>query len=56
MELINLLINGCLGVAAFRLAWSVDRTQKEMLKIQAQQAVILAELTGRIERLEDKLK
>lgn len=55
MELIDLLINGVLGVAAFRLAWSVDRTQKEMLKIQAQQAQILVELTSRVERLEDKL-
>ena len=55
MDVISLLLDVAIGAAAFRLAWSVDRTQKEMLKIQAQQAQILTELTSRVEKLEDKL-
>ncbi len=55
MDLISLLLDVALGAAAFRLAWSVDRTQKKMLEIQAQQAQILANLTIRVEHLETKL-
>ena len=55
MDIITLVVDVCIGLAAFRLAWSVDRTQKDMLKIQAQQALILQELTSRIEKVEDKL-
>lgn len=53
---LSLIVDICIGLAAFRLAWSVDRTQKEMLKIQAQQALILQELTTRIEKVENKLE
>lgn len=52
MDLIKLILDIGVGLCAFKLAWSVDRTQKEMLKIQAQQATILAELSHRVERLE----
>lgn len=56
---LSLIIDICLGAAAFKLAWSVDRTQKAMLVVQERQTVILEELTRRIEvvekRLEEKL-
>lgn len=52
IETLKLVIDIGIGLAAFRLAWSVDRTQKEMLKIQAQQANILTELSRRVESLE----
>lgn len=55
MDLFNTLIDIGLGLAAFKLAWSVDRTQKEMLKIQAQQATILTELSRRVESLESAI-
>ncbi len=55
MELISLLLDVALGAAAFRLAWSVDRTQKSMLEIQGKQTLILQELTIRIEKLEEKI-
>lgn len=55
MDLISLLVDVGIGIAAFKLAWSVDRTQKQMLLVQAQQAEILRELTSRIEKVEAKL-
>lgn len=54
-EIIGIVLDICLGAAAFRLAWSVDKSQKAMLKVQEQQANILQELTTRVERLEDKV-
>lgn len=52
MNLFSIIMDIGLGIAAFKLAWSVDRTQKEMLKVQSQQALILQELTARVARLE----
>lgn len=52
MEILSLVLDIGLGLCAFKLAWSVDRTQKDMLKIQAQQAAILQELLVRVEKLE----
>jgi hypothetical protein len=61
MDLISLALDIGLGLCAFRLAWSVDRTQKEMLKTQvemaktqAQQTEILQELILRVNRLETR--
>lgn len=55
MDILKILLDIGLGLAAFRLAWSVDRTQKEMLKVQTQQALILTELTSRVSSLEQKV-
>lgn len=55
-QLFGLLMDIALGAAAFRLAWSVDRSQKSMVKVIEQQATILSELTGRVEKLEDRVK
>lgn len=54
MDTLKLLIDIGLGLAAFKLAWSVDRTQKSMLVVQTQQAQILVELTQRVTSLEQK--
>lgn len=51
-ELVGLILDIALGAAAFRLAWSVDKSQKAMVKVINQQAEILKELTTRVERLE----
>lgn len=51
----NLLMDIALGAAAFKLAWSVDRTQKKMLEVQAQQANILQQLSDRVSKVESKL-
>jgi hypothetical protein len=55
MDLLKIALDIGLGLAAFRLAWSVDRTQKEMLKVQTQQAQILMELVARVTSLEGKI-
>lgn len=52
MELISLLLDVAIGAAAFKLAWSVDRTQKKMLVIQAQQATMIQEILRRVDALE----
>ena len=54
MDIYQFIVGGGLALAAIKLAWSVDRTQKEMLKIQAQQALILQELSERVAKLEQK--
>lgn len=51
--LMGLILDIALGAAAFRLAWSVDKSQKAMVAIMNQQAEILRELTQRVERLEE---
>lgn len=56
MDLLKILLDIGLGLAAFRLAWSVDRTQKDMLKVQVQQAQILTELGARLSSLELEVK
>lgn len=48
-QLSSIVIDICLGAAAFKLAWSVDKTQKT-------QTQILRELVTRVERLEEKVK
>lgn len=53
-EIFGMILDIALGAAAFRLAWSVDQSQKAMVKVQTQQADILRELTSRVERLEAK--
>lgn len=53
--ILQYIVGGGLAISAFKLAWSVDRTQKEMLKIQAQQTLILQELTHRVDKLEFKI-
>ena len=53
-ELMGIIMDIALGAAAFRLAWSVDKSQKAMVKVQYQQAEILRELTTRVEALEAK--
>lgn len=55
MDLLKIILDIGLGLAAFRLAWSVDRTQKDMLKVQIQQAQILSELSVRVGHLESKI-
>lgn len=52
MDTIKMVFDIGLGLAAFRIAWSVDRTQKGILEVQAQQATILTQLTQRITELE----
>jgi len=54
MDITRLLLDIGIGVAAFRLAWSVDRTQKAMLLIQTEQTKILGELKHRVEKLEER--
>lgn len=49
MEVIAVVLDVALGAAAFKLAWSVDRSQRTM-------AQLLAELTKRVEILEEKIK
>jgi hypothetical protein len=51
-QLMGIILDIALGAAAFRLAWSVDKSQKAMVGIMDQQAAILKELTERVERLE----
>lgn len=53
-NLFSTIMDLALGAAAFKLAWSVDRAQKQMVQVQKQQAEILLELTHRVERLESK--
>lgn len=53
--IVGLLLDIALGAAAFRLAWSVDRSQKQMVQVQLKQTEILRELTTRVERLEVKV-
>jgi hypothetical protein len=53
-DIFAIILDIALGAAAFKLAWSVDRSQKSMLKVQTQQAEILRELTTRVERLEGR--
>ena len=54
MDLLKLVLDIGIGLCAFKLAWSVDRTQKDMLKIQSQQAMMLQDILVRIARLEEK--
>lgn len=54
MDLIKIILDIGLGLAAFRLAWSVDRTQKKMLEVQTQQAMLIQEILVRVANLEDK--
>lgn len=60
-QVFQYVVGGGLALAAFKLSWSVDRTQKEMLKTQVQlastqakQTVLLQELLFRVEKLESK--
>ena len=53
-EFVGVILDIALGAAAFRLAWSVDKSQKAMVRVQHQQAEILRELTTRVEALEAK--
>lgn len=54
-QIFSLIVDIALGAAAFKLAWSVDKSQKAMVEVQRQQADILRELTTRVERLEAKV-
>lgn len=56
MDAFNFLADIAVGLAAFKLAWSVDRTQKGMLLVQEQQSKILQEFGERLAKIEEKLK
>jgi transposase len=53
-EFVGVILDIALGAAAFRLAWSVDKSQRALVKVQNQQAEILRELVTRVEHLENK--
>lgn len=56
MDILSAILDLALGAAAFRLAWSVDRSQKTLAAAHQIMAKLLEELTQRVERLEEKIK